>query len=30
MEYFTETSNNIDNKPKLTKLGISLIAVTGI
>ncbi|KAL2714384.1 protein FAM173B [Vespula squamosa] len=29
MEYFTETSNNIDNKPRLTKLGISLIAVTG-
>ncbi|KAI4484203.1 hypothetical protein M0804_007659 [Polistes exclamans] len=28
MEYFTETSNNI-NKPKLTKLGISLIAITG-
>ncbi|KAK2588650.1 hypothetical protein KPH14_006416 [Odynerus spinipes] len=29
MEFFTETSSTIDKKPKLTKLGLSLIAVTG-
>lgn len=29
MEYFTETSGTAEQKPKLTKLGLSLIAVTG-
>lgn len=29
MEYFTETTGTTEQKPKLTKLGLSLIAVTG-
>lgn len=29
MEYFTETTGTTEPKPKLTKLGLSLIAVTG-